>query len=185
MATDDPVVAQGVPDGLWEFMRTSCGLPFAAFHPRPGDQLPDLARRLLVHGRDMTSTLAEFHGSLLSVEVLQSRRMENLYLREVFLRTVSTRRIVEYGVLAVALEQFTTTQRAEIESGQTPLGALLHRFQIPFVSAPISFFSATAPHLASTALAPHAGDESFGRLNLLAKRTGEPLAWILEILPPA
>lgn len=185
MATDGPVVAQGVPEALWDFMRTSCSLPFESFQARPGDQLPEYARRLLVHGRDMTSTLAEHHGSTLSVEVLQTRRVENLYLREVFLRTLSTRRIVEYGALCVALEQFTPPQRAEIESGRTPLGALLHRFQIPFVSAPIGFFTATADHLATTPFAPHAGDACYGRLNLLAKRTGEPLAWILEILPPA
>lgn len=166
-------------------MRALCRLPFDAFRPLPGANLPEPARRLLDHARDMTSTLAAFHGSALRVEILQCSRAEEIYLREVFLRTTGTGRIVEYGVLAVALEQFTAPQRAEIEAGRTPLGALLHRFQLPFVSAPIAFFGANAESLAATPLGAHAAGECFGRLNRLARPTGESLAWILEILPPA
>ena len=34
-------------------------------------------------------------------------------------------------------------------------------------------------------LAAHAKGECYGRLNCLSKPSREPLAWILEILPPA
>ncbi len=185
MEIDGSVVAQGVPEALWDFLRGSCHLAFSSFRALPGAQLPARPRRLLDHARDMTSTLAEFHGSALRVEVLQCRRMGELYLREVFLRTTDTDRIVEYGVIAVALDQFTAEQRAAIESGEAPLGALLHRFEIPFVSAPIGFFAATAANLAATPLAAHVAGECYGRLNCLSKPSREPLAWIVEILPPA
>ncbi len=185
MGTADQFIAQGVPEALWKFMRESCHLAFDTFRPLPGPRLPDPARRLLDHARDMTSTLAEFHGSPLRVDVLQTRRAGELYLREVFLRTTDTARVVEYGVIAVALAQFSPEQRAAIEAGEAPLGALLHRFQIPFVSAPIGFFAAAAPEIAATPLAAHAGGECYGRLNCLSQPTGEPLAWILEILPSA
>ena len=185
MRTDDQLITQSVPEALWGFLRAECRIPFDSFRPLPGAQLPEPARRLLDHARDMTSTLAEFHGAPLRVDVLQTRRAGELYLREVFLRTTATGRLVEYGVLAVALAQFSAEQRAAVEAGGAPLGALLHRFQIPFVSAPIGFFAATAADIAATPLAAHAKGECYGRLNCLSKPSREPLAWILEILPPA
>ncbi len=184
VGTTDKFLAQGVPEALWDFMRGACRIAFDAFRPLPGAQLPALPRRLLDHARDMTSTLAEFHGSALRVDVLQARRVGEIYLREVFLRATDTGRTVEYGVLAVALEQFTPEQRAAIEAGVAPLGALLHGFQIPFISSPISFFAATAANLAATPFGAQVVGECYGRLNCLAKPSREPLAWIMEILPP-
>lgn len=185
MGTTAPVTAQGIPAALSQFMRTSCGLSLDEFHSLPGASLPEPARQLLNHRRDMTSTLAEFHRSAIGVEVLQAVRVDNFYLREVFLRATATNRFVEYGVLAVALAQFAAPPRAVIEAGRTPLGSILHQFKLPFVSTPLGFFSASAASLAATPLAAFASVPCHGRLNCLAQPTGEPLAWILEILPPA
>lgn len=185
MATVDQLIAQGVPEALGRFMRDACRLAPDAFHPLPGHAMPEPAKRLLVHTQDMTSTLATFHESPLRVEILQQQQLDGLYLREVFLRTISTGARVEYGVIAVALEQFTPPQQEAITGGCAPLGALLHHFKIPFTSAPIGFFSVTGDRLAATPLAAPPGTTCFGRLNCLAKTTGEPLAWILEILPPS
>src|SRR5688572_16153322 len=91
-------IAQVLPDALWAFISEACGLPAAALRMLPPEALPEPARRLLVHQRDMTSTLAECHGSELRVEILQQKRSEDFYLREVFLRTIATEAIVEYGV---------------------------------------------------------------------------------------
>jgi hypothetical protein len=146
--------------------------------------MPERDRRLLVHTRDMTSTLSTFHKSPLHVEVLQKMRLDELYLREVFLRTESDK-VVEYGVIAVALDQFTELQQAAIQAGQVPLGGLLHRFEIPFVSAPIGFVSVPAEGLSETPLQLPLDTTCFGRFNRLTKPSGEPLAWILEILPLA
>ena len=166
-------------------MRETCGVPVEALVARTGKELPEPARQLLVHDQDMTSTLAAFHGSALRVEVLQRQQDDTLYFREVFLRTRSDDRIVEYGVIAIALEQFTPPQREAILAGETPLGELLHRFRIPFVSAPISFFSVSSASLGDRPFVQPAGAICHGRFNRLGKPTGEPLAWILEILPPA
>ena len=67
----------------------------------------------------MTSTLADFHGSPLRVDVRRVGHIDDFYLREVFLRTTATDRVVEYGVLAVALAQFTLAQRAALTAGRT------------------------------------------------------------------
>jgi hypothetical protein len=117
--TEQPAV-QALPTAFVRFMRDACRLPLDAFHALPGASLPAVARRLLDHRRDMTSTLADFHGSALRVEILNVAVTEEYYLREVFLRTTATDRVVEYGVLAVALAAFTTTQRAELTAGRTP-----------------------------------------------------------------
>ncbi len=150
----------------------------------PGPELPQPARRLLFHSRDMTTTLATHHESNLRIEVLQSRVLGDFYSREVLLRTLATDAIVEYGVIAISLAEFSAPQRATIEAGRAPLGNLLHRFEIPFVSTPIGFFSVAGAELAATRLAPPADAICHGRFNRLARESGDPLAWILEILPP-
>lgn len=185
MSTDNAVLTRGLPESLQRFMRETCGIPLAVLVARPGAELPEPARQLLVHGQDMTSTLAAFHGSPLGVEVLQRRQDDTLYFREVFLRTRSDDRIVEYGVIAIALEQFTPLQREAILAGEIPLGELLHRFRIPFVSAPIGFFSVSSASLGDRPFAVPGDTLCHGRFNRLGKPTGETLAWILEILPPA
>lgn len=179
----DHVVAQDLPAALGRFMRTTCGLPAEALHPLKEDKLSETARQLLVHPNDMTSTLATFHESALRVEVLQTTRVDDLYLREVFLRTLASDTIVEYGVIAIALDQFSAPQQAAIIAGTTPLGAVLHQFKIPFVSSPIGYFLAPASALAATPLAPHGPAPFYGRFNRLSRPGGETLAWILEILP--
>jgi hypothetical protein len=131
----------------------------------------------------MTSTLAEFNGSDLSVKVLQQARTEDYYLREVFLRAIATGAIVEYGVIAIALAQFSPEQQIAIQAGEAPLGGLLHRFRISFESSPICFFSIAAGHRAGSPLAAFNHGDSYGRFNHLATPAGEPLAWIMEILP--
>jgi chorismate-pyruvate lyase len=184
MRTVEQVIAEGVPDALRRFMRESCGIAPAAFRPLAPTALPQPERRLLVHADDMTSTLAAFHGSPLHVEVLQRQRLDELYLREVFLRS-ATERLVEYGVIAIALDQFTAPQQEAIQAGRAPLGGLLHQHGIAFVSSPLGFFSVAAEELDDTPLPVASGVTCYGRFNRLAKSTGEPLAWILEILPPS
>lgn len=185
MTSTEIVFATRLPLELLDFLRKSCRIDVVRFHARRGTDLPEPERGLLEHNRDMTSTLASHHGSALRVEVLRSHTEGGLYLREVFLRTQSADKIVEYGVLAVALAQFSAEARAAIEAGRTPLGAVLHQFKIPFVSAPIGFFTVEAATLTSTSFALPPGTRACGRFNRLATPAGETLAWIMEILPPA
>ena len=177
------LIAKELPAAFWEFMRDAWRMPPDAMSQLPADEVPEPARSLLVHPNDMTSTLAAFHGSALRVEILQQRQIGDYYLREVFLRTQDTGRIVEYGVIAIVLEQFTPLQQAEIQTGRMPLGELLHHHQIPFESAPICYFSVATGGLEETHRAALNHATCYGRFNHLSKKTGEPLAWIMEILP--
>ena len=177
-------IAPGVTEPFWRFLGDACGVTPSMFRRIAADELPELARPLLVHQRDMTSTLATFHGSALHVEILQQRQSDGLYLREVFLRTVAASRMVEYGVIAIALEQFAPAQQVEIRAGRTPLGGLLHQFQIPFESSPICFVAVATSALPGPLRAVLHGPICYGRFNRLARPAGATLAWILEILPP-
>lgn len=181
----EPAIAKELPEAFWKFMRVAWRMPAFAMRRLPADELPEPERSLLVHPNDMTSTLAAFHGSQLRLEVLQQRWLDELYLREVFLRTLDRDRIVEYGVIAIALEQFTPVQQAIIKNGEMPLGGLLRRHEISFESAPICYFSIETHLLEETHRLALNRPECFGRFNHLAKPTGEPLAWIMEILPGA
>ena len=173
-----------MPETFWRFVREACGVQPEAFVALEGAAVPEPAKQLLVHRRDMTTTLAEFHGSELRVDRLQVQRRGELYLREVFLRTLANDRIVEYGVIAIALDAFDAPQRHVIEEAQAPVGEVLHRFKVPFVSAPIGFFAVPARAIAAAGFSAPSDAVSHGRFNRLAKPTGEPLAWIMEILPP-
>lgn len=185
MPTTDQAMMQCLPETLRTFISEGCRVRGDTFCFLPTTAFPEPAKSLLVHAHDMTSTLSTFHESVLRVDILQQLRLDDLYLREVFLRTVGTETIVEYGVIAIALDQFTPTQQQAIQAGQIPLGGLLHCFEIPFVSAPIGFFSIATECLAAKSLDGRTPSTCYGRFNRLAKPSGEPLAWILEILPPA
>jgi hypothetical protein len=63
------------------------------------------------------------------------------------------------------------------------LGALLHRFNIPFESSPIGFFALATASMADSRRVALNSPLCHGRFNRLAKPTGESLAWIMEILP--
>ncbi|HUR56929.1 MAG TPA: hypothetical protein VM029_04420, partial [Opitutaceae bacterium] len=89
MPTMEHVIARGMPESLRNFIRQACATPVESLQQVPAPELPEPAKQLLDHPRDMTSTLANFHGSQLRVEILQQRQIEELYLREVFLRTRS------------------------------------------------------------------------------------------------
>lgn len=176
-------VAGRVPEPLARFMSESCGLPPEALQMHPASALPVMARQLLVHDHDMTSMLAAHHASTLRVNVLQTRQYGDNYLREVFLRGDEAARVVEYGIIAIRLDQFTAPQRRAIQAGRTPLGALLHEFHIPFESHPIGFFSLATDGMDATRRAALNGAMCYGRFNQLARKNGEPLAWIMEVLP--
>ena len=178
-------LTRDVPEALSDFVHERCRIPADALTVVPPQSLPSRENQLLVHPNDMTSTLATFHGSPLAVEVLQREVSEKLYLREVFLRATRNGHVVEYGVIAIALPQFTPLQQQEILAGKTPLGALLHQFQIPFESSPIGFFSVGAERLPEVHRPVFSRGAAYGRFNRLSRPSREPLAWIMEILPPA
>ena len=62
-----------------------------------GDAMPEPYRGLLVHQRDMTTTLESFCGERLHLRVLQKRRQGDLLTRQVVLETDKAGRPLEFG----------------------------------------------------------------------------------------
>ncbi len=67
------------------------------------EAIPQPQQSLLVHDRDMTSTLARFHGEPIELRVLDCKLMGDHYRRHIVLETAHTRRPAEYGAMRVNL----------------------------------------------------------------------------------
>lgn len=148
--------------------------------------VPQPFQRLLVHDHDMTSELAGFHGDSIALQVLHARQSEDIYLREVVLRTSGSGAPVEYGLIEIHLAFFPAELRPRILAGDTPLGAILNASGLGYRSEPQGFF--TVPSQALHEVFPHSPDGAvlYGRYNHLVRRDNSTrLARILEILPPA
>lgn len=163
------------------YERRGLPLPFIRFlEPR---SVPEPDRTLLVHDRDMTPTLAAYHGSDLRLEVLDLERSENFLLRLVILRRKDNLKPVECGAIGIQLERFPPAARELILAGVVPLGAVLAQEQVPHQGAPRGFFEVTADDLIAHALGQRPGDVLHGRCNELSFPDGEAFADIVEILP--
>lgn len=153
-----------------------------------GPPLPEPQRGLLVHDRDMTSTLAAFHGEPIGLDVLTRRREGTSLYRQVLLRGTASQRIVEYGAIRIELSAFPTDARFAVLEGRTPLGAILAQYRIRYTSRPRLFFAVEADASLGRLLGleERAGDSGllYGRRNVLADPSGSTLAEVVEILPP-
>ena len=148
-----------------------------------GGQLPEPQQSLLVHDRDMTSTLKMFHAADVALEVLTHERSEDYLMRMVVLRNAETDEPIEFGALGVRLEKFEGPLREAIAEGRGPLGGLLEQYLIDYRSSPKSYFRVPAdPHIAR-ALEAREGATLYGRCNELTDPEGFAFADIVEILP--
>lgn len=148
----------------------------------PGEVMPEPQKSLLVHTRDMTSTLELFHQSRCHVRALQYCEAEE-YSRLVVLELDGSRQPIEFGAITIHLESFAPHARELILQRVQPLGTILHEEHIGFVSCPQAFFRVTADDLICDALSLNAPESLYGRSNRLSTKDGRALAEIVEILP--
>jgi hypothetical protein len=151
-----------------------------------GAALPEPYRSLLVHERDMTSTLGQFHGDDIGLKVLHRHNGGDAFFREVLLLAKRDWRPVEYGAIKINLGQFPEPARDAITGAAAPLGQLLHDYSIGHLSRPSGFLRVECDDYIGGLF--ELGDRPllFGRRNTLYDATGKRcLAEIVEILPPA
>ncbi len=168
-----------------ERLLDDCGIASDRFEWIDGAEMPQPYRRLLVHQKDMTSTLQSFHQSRIGLKTLRSRSGEDCYRREVVLFAESTQGPVEYGAIEMRLENFNHAERNAILSESEPLGAILNRRSEGYVSDPHGYFSLVAPVVCQLEFGCERGTTLYGRYNQLFDGEGRILASIVEILPPA
>lgn len=140
------------------------------------------ARKLLVHHHHMTVTLESYHGSPVSVRVLNRKLQGDAYTREIELICNRTGQSVLHGVVRIHLQFCKEDVRALILSESEPLGRILIRHgvltRIELVGlllinadcVPLSWF-------------PSAAFPAPGRLAVI-HCDGEPAIELLEVIPP-
>jgi len=149
------------------------------------EEIPQPQRTLLAHQTDMTSTLENFYGQRLHVEVLARHSVENEYCREVALRLEQSGRCVEFGAIKIMLDLFSTEVRQEILREKKPLGRILVDSGVDFTSRPHLYLCITSDDFINRALGLSGPQVLYGRRNTLTDPWSRPLAEIVEILPPA
>lgn len=163
----------------------AAGVAAPAVQAVAGDTMPEPYRQLLVHGRDMTSTLEAFHRGTLQLRVLGTQHREPIYQREVVLELAESGRAVEFGATHLHLDTLPPAARQLVLAAKRPFGAILRTCAIAYVSRPKVFFRVEPDLTIANALRLAASTTLYGRCNALCDPAGNVIADIVEILPPA
>lgn len=89
------------------------------------DDIPQPARRLLVHHRHMTATLKAHHGQDVELRVLADRLEGDHYSRKIILTLPGRNEVVEFGIARIDLRFTDEEVRAAVLGRKLPLGAIL------------------------------------------------------------
>lgn len=150
----------------------------------PGESIPEPYRTLLVHNRDMTRTLEAYHHGKIHLRILSRREADGLHLRTVVLELDGSNLAVEFGATRAYLDRFPEPWRGQILAGERPLGGILNASGIQYVSRPSAYFRTRADEFIRDALGVADGVVLYGRRNTISNMEGDPLAEIIEVLPP-
>lgn len=155
----------------------------ATFAPRHFSQLPPEYRRLLAHTGHMTVTVEDRHSSPVDVHVLQIHRTDTHYSRKILLKRQSDGRVVQFGIVRLALDTLEKPARDEILSERTPLGRVLIEHGVMRAVQLLGLWEVTC----GPELAEHFGTEpghtTYGRTALIYCNS-EPAIELLEIVAP-
>jgi len=164
------------------FLRQGRPLPrYTVLNP---EQLPEPDQSLLVHERDMTRTLEQFHSGRIHLRVLSRHQTEDAYWRESVLELDGTNQAVEFGAIKIYLDRFPEPWRQHILEERRPLGGILNESGIAYSSRPTAYLRFMADEFICEALHLTAPGFLHGRQNTLRNAEGAVLAEIIEILPP-
>lgn len=147
-------------------------------------QLPAPYRGLLVHESDMTGTLERYCGQAMKLHTIERVVTPDSVVRHVELRGAENGRAAEFGAIEISLDQFAPGPREEILEGVIPLGTILKKAEMDFISRPVAYFRIQP----GAAVRPSFGIPEdgwlYGRCNRLLTLDGRPIAEVVEILPP-
>lgn len=160
------------------------GRPLPKVHFCPGSTLPEPARTLLHHERDMTRTLERYHGGAIHLHLISYWRDGDAYCRESVLELDGTDQPIEFGAIEISLLPFPEIAQRQILEGRQPLGGILNSSGMEYSSRPSAFFRLEPDAFITCALHLQEQGLLYGRQNTLRNAEGVVLARIVEILPP-
>ena len=155
----------------------------AAFTPRHFREVPTVYRRLLAHTGHMTVTVEDRHGSPVDVQVLQIHQTPTHYSRKILLRRQSDGRVVQFGIVRLALDTLEPAARDEILSQRTPLGRVLIEHGVMRAVQLLGLWEVSCGHELAGHFGTTPGHTTFGRTALIYCN-GEPAIELLEIVAP-
>jgi chorismate-pyruvate lyase len=159
-------------------------LPLPRIEIIPGDAVPEPFRALLVHQKDMTPTLEEFHKSRIHLEILGSDPRGGYYFREVVLRLDHDESPAEFGANKIHLGAFPEEAQELILLEQVPLGRILKDCAVRHRTEAKHFLRVEPDELMARALELERPTPLYGRKAVISDLQGRPLSEIVEILPP-
>ena len=160
-------------------------LPLSPVEFIEGEAMPQPYRSLLVHQHDMTSTLENFYQRAIHLRVVSREQRGEEYFREVVLLLDGSDQAVEFGAIKINLARFPESVRQHILEERRPLGSILNECALAYVSKPKAFLRIASDKLISGLLNLTGTHVLYGRRNTLFDLEEQPLAEIVEILPPA
>lgn len=150
-----------------------------------GADMPQPYRRLLVHRNDMTPTLEAFADRRIRLRPLDVHEGEDALYRQVVLITEQGEKPMEFGAIKIYLNRFNADARQQILGCRCPLGTILREHEIPHSSRPTDFFRMRREPVIAAALELDDDVRTlYGRHNVLWNEGDEPLAEVVEVLPP-
>lgn len=153
--------------------------------PLFGQQMPEPYKKLLVHERNMTATLEDYHEGTIYIERLNMVPGDEETSREVVLRLEKNDLPVEYGASRIFLGSLPEKAVELIAEGKIPLGTLLRTCDCRHTVEPSGFFRLRPTPFFDDIFGNWNGTVLYGRRNTLVALNGTPIAEVCEILPPS
>jgi chorismate-pyruvate lyase len=162
------------------------GLPLPTVVRVEDRDIPEPYKSLLAHSRDMTPTLAEAYQRGIQLRVLKYRLRDDVFSREIILVTEGEEEPVVFGAIKIYLDRFPVEARRLVLEMKQPLGTILQTQGIAHTSRPEAYIRVTADATINSALGLTGSSQLlYGRRNVLWNAAQQPLAQVVEILPPS
>lgn len=91
----------------------------------PSSLTPEPYKQMLVHDHHMTVTMEQYHGTPVTVEVLEQKFEDPIYSRKIVLHRSDNGLPVQFGIVRFNFSYITPAVRAELLEGKIPLGRVL------------------------------------------------------------
>ncbi len=150
---------------------------------RTAERCPEEYQAILAHENHMTVTVERRHQSEVDVEVLASHTTESHYSRKIILRRKSDRRVVQFGIVRLALSALQPVVRDEIMAQQIPLGRVLIEHNVMRHVQLNALWEVHCAQELAGLFDVEPGYIAFGRTALIYC-DGEPAVELLEIVAP-
>jgi hypothetical protein len=91
---------------------------------------------------------------------------------------------VEFGAIRIHLDVLLPAVQRLVLAGFRPLGGVLIENSVKHTSHPSAYFAITGDDLINNALGVTKPCTLYGRCNTLIAESGQPIAEVVEVLPP-